>query len=103
MREPLPLYCATSAAYAEAATAGEDPLAAAVSEWTSDWNFAKEDADFEHQLVLGGIRTIEDLLGEPPRTDERGPGWEPSESSRFGRYARRMSDGLRSCEELTKA
>ena len=65
-------------------------------------DFPNEDADLEHQLVLGGIRTIEDLIGEPPRPDENGPGWESSESSRLGRYARRMSGGLLSCEELTQ-
>ena len=56
MCEPLPLYCKTSAAYAEAAVAGRDPVAAARREWTSEWKFAKEDAELEHQLVLGGIR-----------------------------------------------
>ena len=100
MREPLPLYCATSAAYAQAASAGEDTLAAAGDCWTSAWNFAKEDAELEHQLVLGGVRDIQDLLSAAPGAEERGPGWQLSEVSRFGRLARRLWDGLLSCEEV---
>jgi exodeoxyribonuclease V gamma subunit len=102
MREPLPLYCLTSAAYAEAARSGGDPVTAAGKAWTSDWKFSQEDSDLEHQLVLGGIRTLEDLLAEPSRSDQQGDGWDLTEPSRFGRYARRMWDGLLSCEELTK-
>ena len=62
MREPLPLACKTSAAYAAAVAAGEDGRAAAAKEWTSGWNFPKEDAEPEHQLVLGGTRTFDELF-----------------------------------------
>jgi exodeoxyribonuclease V gamma subunit len=62
MREPLPLYCNTSAAYAAAAADGTDPVAAARREWTSEWQFPKEDAEREHQLVLGGVLSLDDLL-----------------------------------------
>jgi exodeoxyribonuclease V gamma subunit len=55
MREPLPLYCLTSAAYAEAAATGRNPTGAARKAWTSEWNFDREDRELEHQLVLGGI------------------------------------------------
>ncbi|MGI8803144.1 MAG: exodeoxyribonuclease V subunit gamma [Solirubrobacteraceae bacterium] len=61
MREPLPLYCATSAAYAEAAATGAEPIPAARKAWTSEWNFAREDAELEHQLVLGGVRRFDEL------------------------------------------
>jgi len=101
MREPLPIYCASSAAYAHAASTGEDAAAAAGEAWASRYKYEGEDVELEHQLVLGGVRTIEQLLIELPRAEERGPGWQMSETSRFGRLARRLWDGLLSCEEVT--
>jgi exodeoxyribonuclease V gamma subunit len=101
MREPLPLYCLTSAAYAEAAAAGRDPAAAAEREWTSEWNRDREDAEPEHQLVLTGVMSFDDLLAEPPHAGEDGAGWEVAETSRLGRCARRMWDGLLAAEEVT--
>ncbi len=103
MREPLPLYCLTSAAYAEAAVAGGEPLTAARGAWTSEWKFDKEDRDLEHQLVLGGVLALDQLSGEPPRPDETGPGWQDAETTRLGRYARRMWDELLAREQLTSA
>ena len=100
MREPLPLYCLSSAAYAEAAAAGRDPAAAAQKAWTSEWNYPREDQEPEHQLVLGGVRSLDDLLAEPPGSGEEGEGWEVSETSRLGRLARRMWDGLLAHEEI---
>jgi len=101
LREPLPLYAATSAAYAAAVRAGADPEAAAGAAWTSR-SYDKEDRDPEHRLVLGGIRSSAELLGEAPREDERGDG-PTDEPSRLGRYARRLWDGLLDHEELTDA
>jgi exodeoxyribonuclease V gamma subunit len=80
MREPPPLYCRTSAAYA----AGEDPRKA----WESG-KFAGEDADPEHELVLGGRRTFDELQAAPGRPDEA---WDMDEPRRFGRWARRLWD-----------
>ena len=100
MREPLPLYCKTSAAYAAAVAAGKDGRAAAEKEWTSGWNFPKEDAEPEHRLVLGGTRTVAELFEQRPRDDEQGDGWALDEPSRAGRYARRLWDGLLAREEL---
>ena len=51
--------------------------------------------------MLGGVRTFAELLEQPPHADEQGDGWDPAERTRFGRYARRMWDGLLSCERLT--
>ena len=47
-------------------------------------------------LVLGGALTFDAMVERTgtPRDDEAGDGWAASESSRFGRYARRLWDGL---------
>ncbi|MGI8757929.1 MAG: exodeoxyribonuclease V subunit gamma [Acidimicrobiales bacterium] len=100
MCEPLPLYCATSAAHTAALAAGKDPEAAARSAWQSEWKFPKEDSDPEHVLVLGDARPFSDVLATPAGADEEGDGWAGDEPSRFGRYARRLWDGLAGCEEL---
>ncbi len=101
MREPLPIFCATSAAYAAAAVAGLDAEQAGEREWHSDWRFEREDAELEHQLVLGGVWTFAELLEIAPRSDELGDGWASAEPSRFGRLARRLWDGLLAREEVT--
>jgi exodeoxyribonuclease V gamma subunit len=100
MREPLPLYCKTSAAYAAAIAAGRNPARAAEEEWASGWAYSKADAEPEHRLVLGGMRPAAELFEELPRDDEQGEGWAIDEESRIGRYARRLWDGLLVLEEL---
>ncbi|HWV84318.1 MAG TPA: exodeoxyribonuclease V subunit gamma [Capillimicrobium sp.] len=100
LREPLPIACKASAAYAEAARAGGDPRRAADGEWTSSFDFEREDAEPEHQLVHGGKAPLDALLEIPPADGEAGPGWDVSEPSRFGRLARRLWDPLRDREEL---
>jgi len=103
LREPLPLYCKTSAAYAGARAAGDDADDAqdrARDAWESG-RYDREDRELDHQLVLGGVRTLAELLQVPPCADEAGPGWAADEPTRFGRYARRLWDGLRSCEEVS--
>ena len=100
MREPLPLYDKTSAAWAEAVRLGRPPEDAAARQWTSD-QFAAEDADPAHVLVLGGVAPIGALLADGPRPDERTPLWDPDESTRLGHYARRLWDGLLAFEEVT--
>jgi exodeoxyribonuclease V gamma subunit len=90
MREPLPLACMTSAAYAAATHAGGDADKAARAAWESGWNFPKEDAEPEHQLVRGDISSFDELTAERPRPDERGEGWDETETTRFGRYATRL-------------
>jgi exodeoxyribonuclease V gamma subunit len=99
MREPLPIACGTSAAWAAALARGKDGIAAATGVWESG-KFAGEDKDQEHQLVLGGVVPFERLLDAPPGPDEEGPGWEAAETTRFGRYARRLWSGLLDTEEL---
>ena len=82
MREPLPLACRTSAAFA----AGGNPR----GEWESD-RFPKEDRDAEHELVYGSACSFASLLEAAPRADER---WDPVERTRFGQYALRLWRGL---------
>jgi exodeoxyribonuclease V gamma subunit len=99
MREPLPMFTATSAAYAYAAASGQDPVAAAAEAWVTGWGFDREDRELEHQLVLGGVRSLDELLAMAPRPDESGDAWESAENSRLGRLARRLWDPLLSREE----
>ena len=94
MREPLPLACAASAAYAAAQKAGKDAENAARRAWETTYDFDKEDKDEEHLLVWGGQRPFDAFLEEPPGVEESGEGWDEDEDSRFGRYAVRLWSGL---------
>jgi exodeoxyribonuclease V gamma subunit len=102
LREPLPLYCKTSAAWAEAVYRHKPGERPAETAWTSAYNFPREDQDPEHQLVLGGVVGFERLLAEAgaPRDDEGGDGWDNSEPTRLGRLAGRLWDGLLDREVL---
>jgi len=100
MREALPIACMSSAAYAAAAARGAKPEAPARTAWESTWKFDREDREPDHLLVLGGERSFDELLAEPPRADESGDGWDAAETTRFGRYARRVWDDLLVCEEV---
>jgi exodeoxyribonuclease V gamma subunit len=99
MCEPLPIACATSAAWAEAARHGKDPLGAATHAWSVD-DFYREDKEAEHVLVHGGQITLDELLAQPLCDGEDGDGWRAEERTRFGRYARRLWDGLLEAEQL---
>jgi exodeoxyribonuclease V gamma subunit len=100
MREPLPLYCGTSAAWAQARRDGADPRRAAEAAWKSPWNFGKEDKEPEHTLVLGRVLSLEELMAEPPHAGED---WAIEEPGRLGRYARRLWDGLLDHERVASA
>jgi len=97
--EPLPLFCDTSFGYANAAARGWDAANHAGQSWTSGYQRDREDKEAEHQLVLGGVAALDDLLGAALRDDECGDGW-PDEPSRLGRYARRLWDPLLAREEV---
>jgi exodeoxyribonuclease V gamma subunit len=103
MREPLPIACQASAAYAQAAAGGWNGAAAALKAWRSDRDWDREDRHPEHVLVLGGVRSLDDLLAAKPAEDETGPGWDETETTRFGRCARRLWDPLLALEEVTDA
>jgi exodeoxyribonuclease V gamma subunit len=100
MREPLPLFCSTSAAYADAARRGQDAFAAALKEWETEWDFDREDREAEHQMAFGGVLTLAEVLGIAPAEDEGADGWAGSEASRFGRLARRLWEGLLTREQV---
>lgn len=101
LREPLPLFAATSAAYAAAAAGGLDPVVAAEREWRTEWRFDREDREPEHQYVLGGVRTFSELMELRPRADEAGDGWAEEDPSRVGRLARRLWAGLLDREQVS--
>ncbi len=96
MREPLPLYCKTSAAYATAREAGADDADdVAKKAWeTTQRDRTNEDKDAEHVFVLGEL-SFKELVALSGRSDEEGLArCTPPESSRFGLYARLLWGGL---------
>jgi exodeoxyribonuclease V gamma subunit len=99
MREPVPIYCKTTAAWARGSATKREGLA--TKQWTSEWNYPREDSDPEHKEVLGGIVPFARLLEELPRPDENGEGWDASDETRFGRYASRLWSGLLALEKVT--
>jgi exodeoxyribonuclease V gamma subunit len=99
MREPLPLSSDASAAYAQAVAAGRDGAAAAQQAWASAYDRPKEDRQPEHLLVYGKQLEFAELLGQRPRADEN---WVPTDPTRFGRYARRLWDGLLARESVSE-
>ena len=50
--------------------------------------------------MLGGRLAFEERLVERARPDEQGPWWDADEPRRFGRWARRLWDGLLANERL---
>jgi exodeoxyribonuclease V gamma subunit len=101
MREPLPVACDTSAAYAEAVTAGRDGVAAAEKAWKSDYDRDREDREPEHLTAFGGELSLAELMTARPRPDERGADWDEAEPTRFGRYALALWSGLLALEEFS--
>lgn len=92
MREPLPLYAATSAAWAGGEREQAEPVAQRC--WEGEFEREGERGDREHRLVLGDRVDFRTVLGPDPGADETGPGWAATEPTRFGRLAHRLWDGL---------
>jgi exodeoxyribonuclease V gamma subunit len=103
MREPLPIYCATSAAWARSVRGGagdEHACEVARDEWTKRALFDGEDREPEHLLVLGGATSFDAVCAEEAGPTESGPGWDEQVPGRFRRLALRLWDGLLSLEDL---
>ena len=103
MCEPLPIFCKTSAAYAQERALGRDPGEAAQGarkEWESN-NRDNENRGREQLFVLGEELTFSEMLARtgPPSTEE-GDLLDPSETHRFGGYARLVWDGLLELERV---
>jgi exodeoxyribonuclease V gamma subunit len=99
MREPLPIYCETSAAFAAAGDQRRRGLYAAEQRWTTPFGAPdREDRDADHERVLGRGTEFQHLLEDRPRADER---WHPDEPTRFGQHAHRLWDRLLDHERLT--
>ena len=92
MDEPLPLYAATSAAWAGDERERAEPVAQRC--WEGEFEREGEQGDAEHRLVLGARIDFRALLDTEPGPGENGPGWDRRQSSRFGRLAHRLWDGL---------
>ena len=76
--EPLPLYCATSAAFVVAEGDGtSDPTGEADKSWTTGYGYPKEDQEAEHLLVLGGQRSFEDVVADSRFSDLAHRLWDP--------------------------
>ncbi len=98
LREPPPLACATSAAYARATDDGRPNLYPVRKAWESEWRFDREDKELEHVQLLGGVLRLEELLAQPPNAEETA--WGTGQPSRFGAWALRLWSGLLAHEEL---
>ncbi|MHB8293142.1 MAG: exodeoxyribonuclease V subunit gamma [Acidimicrobiales bacterium] len=101
--EPLPLYCATSAAWSSAIASGERAATdAAKKVWESQFLYPGEDKDPEHQMVLGGIVAFARLLDCAPT--ERGLDGRPAPAgtSRFAVLARRVWQPLQDHESVVR-
>ena len=98
--EPLPIACKATAAYARVVRSGGDADAAAREAWEGSYNWPGEADEPEHALAFGRGLTFDELCREDPRDDERGPGWEPAERTRFGRYAARLWTDLLDAEQV---
>ncbi len=92
MCEPLPLAAAASAAWAAGADRDRAEESARRA-WEGDYSRPGERSEAEHRLVYGHEIDLAGLLRHRPAAGESGPGWQ-GESSRFGRLAHRLWDGL---------
>ncbi|MBA2770194.1 MAG: exodeoxyribonuclease V subunit gamma [Sporichthyaceae bacterium] len=101
LRAPLPLPVKTAGQYAFLRGKGTGVPAArigAAAEWQSG-RFPGEQADAEHALVYGLDAPMSVITDHPPGEGERGAGWHPDETDRFGLLARRLWARLLAAEK----
>jgi exodeoxyribonuclease V gamma subunit len=98
LREPLPLYCQTSAELACEPVASSRRRAGEA--WTSEYRDPHEDSEEEHVRVLGVEHSFTELLAHAPREDED---WFGEQfDSRLECYAHRLWDGLLAAETVSR-
>ena len=100
MREPLPLACATSAAWASVRHRGES-RDEAYQEAERAWR--DERSDVEHREVWNGRSDFDVLFRLEPRPDEAAAGWPGAEKSRFASLAGRLWHPVLEREHLSNA
>ena len=104
MREPLPIFCKTSAAYAADRALGKEASEAALAarkEWESGTDWDKENRAKEQLFLLGEELSLPEMLtrtGVPASAE--GEELDPSEPHRFGVYSRLVWDGVLAFERL---
>ena len=103
MREPLPLFCKTSAAYAADRALGREPgeaAQAARKEWESRADRDNENRDKELRFVLGEELSFAEMVALTGVAVGGDVELHPPEPHRFGVYARTLWDGLLEFERL---
>jgi exodeoxyribonuclease V gamma subunit len=106
MREPLPIACATSAAWAEARYLDNERHEAdkrAGETWVGSSKVPGEIANPEHRYVWGKTYPLDRLMAEPASPGEGGPGWPVTDVSRFATLAFRLWYPLLAHEKLAAA
>jgi exodeoxyribonuclease V gamma subunit len=106
MREPLPLACATSAAWAEAWYLDNERHEAdkrAAEKWMGSTKVPGEVANPEHRYVWGKAYPLDDLMELAASQGEGSYGWPVSDASRFATLACRLWYPLLAHEKLTAA
>lgn len=101
MREPLPLMCKTSAAWAEGRRDRLDQpeqLTRAQHHWDGA-PFGRECDEDEHIYVYGPGHPFRSLLQDGPTAEDRRLGWPAGERTRFGGLARLLWDPVLEVEE----
>ncbi len=104
MRAPLPMACATSAAWAGAMYGSGDAEAAtraAEGEWSSTGLVPMERDQPEYVHLYGRWAPLSALMEARPLASEEGPGWPPGRS-RFAVLAQRVWEPVLASEKLIR-
>ncbi|MHB1853696.1 MAG: exodeoxyribonuclease V subunit gamma, partial [Acidimicrobiales bacterium] len=92
LREPLPIFCRTSAEAVEAARFSDDWESPARKAWESGYNRYGENEEPEHVRLYGDEAPLQRFLDERPRTDD--PASSRPAYSRFELYAHLLWDDV---------